>query len=59
MIAIIINDGKEQRRYRVPQLLARDLETWLKWVVKHGGAEVEVEQRTLFQLNGERDGSEA
>lgn len=50
MIVIIIHDGKGQRRYRVPHLLAGDLETWLRWAEKHGGAEVEEEQATLFPL---------
>lgn len=40
-IVIIINDGKEQRRYRIPHLLARDLENWLRWAEKYGGVELE------------------
>ena len=56
MTVVIIHDGKGQRRYRVPHLLARDLETWLRWVEKYGGAEVEPEQETLFPAQRDRAG---
>lgn len=52
---VILRVGEKQKRYRVPQLLAQDLETWLWWAEKHGGVEVEPEQPTLFPVEESRE----
>ena len=56
-ILIIIHDGKGQRRYKMPHLIARDLENWLRWAEKHGGAKpdpesVEISRRRIEHRAG-------